>query len=272
MIDEQQPAQVRVATKRRRQPVPAAHPSYDELLARLERLEQARAASQFVESAPDPKPPVHVADLEELTEFQQSLRAQTRETPPDYQRESVAYNFDQRLYAKPDGSIVSLQGDPQNRSYYKDKGFIELTPEQVRQWYGGERQKVIEVQREKADLINGLREQLARDPSLRASVSAQAELAWDHMTSNELQHYLAELLGIPDQHGKPRKRLKLPQRLIDQENRRSEQEAERMLAGVETTPSRTARTQFEALQEQITRRKGGGRTIELTHENANTFA
>lgn len=247
------PSQLQAANRRKRaaknsnpasQSVTAAPMSVDAdqpppwFVAWLEGQQRERS-SQFVESAPEAKPHVHVADDEELTPFQQSLRDQTSETPLDFKPPKNNYNYPLRHFAKPDGSIVRLQGDPGNRALYRDKGYVELTPDQVRAWYGGEFQKVLMVQREKADLINSMREQLSRDPSLRASIPFAAEQAWDKMTVPELQAYMDELMNIPDQHGNPRKRLKLPQRLVDAENRRSEAEAKRMLAGVETSETVT---------------------------------
>jgi hypothetical protein len=84
------------------------------------------------------------------------------------------YNYPQRLFMKPDGTVVSLQGDPQNRAYYRDKGYIELS--EVRPPAGGlsERQRyeqefrpaLIAAQREKAEVINTIRRIGQHNPSL----------------------------------------------------------------------------------------------------------
>src|SRR5262245_2207511 len=75
------------------------------------------------------------------------------------------YNYPERLYLKPDGTVVSLQGDPQNRAYYADKGFRELrdqplrdgTRSEVEQYRQVEYPKILEQQRDKAALINAIR-------------------------------------------------------------------------------------------------------------------
>jgi hypothetical protein len=206
----------------------------------------------FIEAAPEPMGVSREAEPEELTPFVASLRAQTRPTPENFVRSEKPYNYPLRLYAKPDGSIVSLQGDPGNRSYYRDKGFVELDAEQEWRWYGGEKQKVVAVQREKANLINLLREQIARDTDLRGSISIETETAWDHMTVAELEAFVDEVMSIPDRHGKPRRKLRPPQRLIDAENRAAQREMDRLLAGVETTPPPSVVAQFEAEQEHAT--------------------
>ena len=43
-------------------------------------------------------------------------------------------------FMKPDGDVVKLQGDPGNRAYYEDKGFVPLTPDEVQAW---ERDKTV---------------------------------------------------------------------------------------------------------------------------------
>ena len=74
------------------------------------------------------------------------------------------YNYPQRWYLKPDGTVVSLQGDPQNRAYYQDKGFRMLSDSlgrdghsEVRQYLDVEYPKLLKQQRDKAALINAIR-------------------------------------------------------------------------------------------------------------------
>src|SRR5215831_16195399 len=75
------------------------------------------------------------------------------------------YNYPLRWFLKPDGSVVQLQGDPQNRAYYTDKGYHELREQpgrggersEVEQYLQVEYPKILEVQREKAALINAIR-------------------------------------------------------------------------------------------------------------------
>jgi hypothetical protein len=229
-------------------------------------------SAQFIDQVLESKVIAREADLEELTPFQASLRAQTKPVPENFVRHERPYNYPMKLYAKPDGMIVELQGDPGNRSYYRDKGYVELDQEQARLWYSGERQKLVAVQREKANLINTLREQVARDPSLKASISSETEQAWDHMSVAELEAFLDDVMGIPDPSGKPRRKLRPPQRLVDAENRKAEAEKDRLMAGVDTAPPASIVAQFEAEQEQATQARRRGRDIEITPSTARSFA
>ena len=237
------------APVRRKPPVPRMSNGTVDQLAAMQREIDALKEGRMKTTPSAPFNPISAqreAGPEELTPFLQELRAQTRDKPADFAREGISYNWPERLFCKPDGSVVSLQGDPENRVYYRDKGFVELSKEQVKAWYGGERQKVIEIQREKAGLILNLREMVARDPNLKASISTQTEMAWDHMSCPELEAFMDEVLGIPDQNGKPRRKLQPPQRLIDAENRKADHERDRMMAGVETVPPKQVRERFES--------------------------
>lgn len=102
------------------------------------------------------------------------LRARTRK-PKGRVMRAPAYNHRMMWYMRPDGEVVKLQGDPGNRAYYEDKGFVVLNEEEVRLWerdktvsnYNREtgeretkvvapsiRKQVIKLQRERAQLIN----------------------------------------------------------------------------------------------------------------------
>jgi hypothetical protein len=102
------------------------------------------------------------------------LRARTRK-PKGRVMRAPAYNHRMMWYMRPDGDVVKLQGDPGNRAYYEDKGFVILNEEEVRLWerdktvsnYNREtgeretkvvapsiRKQVIKLQRERAQLIN----------------------------------------------------------------------------------------------------------------------
>lgn len=80
-------------------------------------------------------------------------------------RRGQNYNYPLRWYMKTDGSVVQLQGDPQSRAYYQDKGYRLLGQNPGRQ--GGlseeqhylqvEQPKILAQQREKAALVNAIR-------------------------------------------------------------------------------------------------------------------
>jgi hypothetical protein len=112
------------------------------------------------------------------------------------------YNYPQRLFMKPDGTVVSLQGDPQNRAYYRDKGYIELS--EVRPPAGGlsERQRyeqefrpaLIAAQREKAEVINTIRRIGQHNPSLNV------DYPWESLSTaqcREIMDGLSTKTGMP---------------------------------------------------------------------------
>lgn len=76
------------------------------------------------------------------------------------------YNHPPLWYAKPDGDVVSLQGDPQNRAYYTDKGYAVLRPEEVEEWLRVVRPQVLAETRARARLITGIRQIAARHPGV----------------------------------------------------------------------------------------------------------
>jgi len=106
-----------------------------------------------------------------------SLRARTRKPKALVQR-APAYNHRMLWYMKPDGDVVKLQGDPGNRAYYEDKGYVVLSPEEIQAWERdrtvtrwnpetGEREskvvapsirrQVLKLQRERAMMISMIR-------------------------------------------------------------------------------------------------------------------
>jgi len=66
-------------------------------------------------------------------------------------KRGVNYNYPKRWFLKPDGMVVQLQGDPQNRAYYADKGFHEMreqpgrdgSPSEVAQYLDVEYPKIL---------------------------------------------------------------------------------------------------------------------------------
>jgi len=167
-------------------------------------------------------------------------------------RRGQNYNYPTRLFLKPDGTVVSLQGDPQNRAYYQDKGFHLLsdTPgragakSEVRQYVEDEYPRILLDQRRKAEIINAIREANRRDPTLNLTDT------FDAWSVEELQEYLKQ---IKDETGK-NIRIVTPRRI-----RAAEEAAEaRLLQGVETAE----RASVEALQQTLER--GREQTVAAT--------
>jgi hypothetical protein len=90
------------------------------------------------------------------------LRARTRK-PKGRVMRAPAYNHRMLWYMRPDGEVVKLQGDPGNRAYYEDKGFVVLTDEETRLW---ERDKTVS----RFDPETGERETKVVAPSIRKQV------------------------------------------------------------------------------------------------------
>jgi hypothetical protein len=107
-------------------------------------------------------------------------------------RRGQNYNYPLRWYAKPDGDIVQLQSDPQNRALYADLGFHLLADtaargeqmSEVEEWERIERPKVIAEQRKRAKLINAIRKADTKDPTLGTLIDTDSI---DSQTTDELE-------------------------------------------------------------------------------------
>jgi hypothetical protein len=107
-------------------------------------------------------------------------------------RRGQNYNYPLRWYAKPDGDIVQLQSDPQNRALYADLGFHLLAESaargdamsEVEEWERLERPKVIAEQRKRAKLINAIRKADLKDPTLGTLIDVETI---DSQTTEELE-------------------------------------------------------------------------------------
>ncbi len=95
------------------------------------------------------------------------LRARTAPGIAGQARRAKVYNHPKRWFCKPDGDIVLLQADPQNRSYYEDKGYALLRDDEARQWERELRPKVVAMQREKAAIITTLRDMSKADTTIK---------------------------------------------------------------------------------------------------------
>jgi hypothetical protein len=153
------------------------------------------------------------------------------------------YNFPQRLFLKPDGEVVWLQGDPNNEAYYRKKGFYLLSEQpmrgqsksEVRQFLEDEYPAILERQIEKASIINAIRRAVSNDRNLNVS-----EDDWENYTVEEMRDVLEQ---IKEETGRNI-------RVIKPRIKSKESEVDRMLSGLETTED----TSIEAV---VARRRRG---------------
>jgi hypothetical protein len=131
-------------------------------------------------------------------------------------RRGQNYNYPQRLYLKPDGVVVSLQGDPQNRAYYQDKGYRMLSEtagrdgvSEAQHYRTVEYPKILKTQREKAAIINAIRRAGERYRDLNL------EDTFDDYTVEELRDYLKQIKDEADAGAGRRSRRTAPERRRD---------------------------------------------------------
>jgi hypothetical protein len=167
-----------------------------------------------------------VAEVQTGNEFLDKLLGET--APQASQpRRGQNYNYPYRLYLKPDGTVVQLQGDPNNRALYQDKGYRLLSETPSRSgkseadtYRQDEYPTILKEQRDKAALINAIRRAAERDPGLNL------ETTFDDYSVIELRDYLKQ---IKDETGREI-RVILPKRAAAREAARDAQ----LLSGVET--------------------------------------
>jgi hypothetical protein len=231
------------------------------IVGRLDALERQPQPSAYVPQAPPPVPVVQVARPETLTAFQRELQAQTKPTPKDIPRE-LPYNYPLRLYCRPDGEIVQLQGDPQNRAMYQDLGFKLLDADQARRWEEGERDLVLAEQRRKASAISAYRRLEVRVHGF--VIDEDLNKSFSHKSTDEIiESYRDE---CAEQGIKPQIR---PPRVT------AEPSQDPLLRGVESSESMT----IEGLEQKKQRGNGNGRpsgrrgdgNVEVTPNNSQQF-
>jgi hypothetical protein len=111
-------------------------------------------------------------------------------------RRGQNYNYPTRWYATPNGDIVQLQSDPQNRALYADLGFHLLadTPargqsmSEVEEWERIERPKLIVEQKRRANLINTIRRADSQNPMLMLNLDTI-----DEDSTEELEQMIKDI-------------------------------------------------------------------------------
>jgi hypothetical protein len=108
------------------------------------------------------------------------------------------YNYPLRWYATPNGDIVQLQSDPQNRALYSDLGFHLLTDvaargetmSEVQEWETLVRPEVVAEQRKRAKLINAIRKADTKDPTLGTLIDTETI---DSQTTEQLEATIKDI-------------------------------------------------------------------------------
>jgi hypothetical protein len=114
--------------------------------------------------------------------------------PKDYVRNDPGFNYPMLWYCRPDGDVVQLQGDPNNRAMYEDLGFHVLTRPEVQQWESVERAKVVAAQKEKAGIITAIRTYAARTPGYVLEYDQpNTDEAFSDMSIDRLREVVAEI-------------------------------------------------------------------------------
>jgi hypothetical protein len=160
------------------------------------------------------------------------------------------YNYPLRWYVRPDGDIVQLQSDPQNRALYADLGFHLLAEvsargesmSEVEEWERLERPKIIAEQRTRAKLINAIRKADTKDPTLGTLIDVETI---DSQSTEELEATIRSIR----QHGGVI-------RVVEQRYRDEPEPA--LLQGVESAET------LEDLQRKLSDPNAQARTIQGT--------
>src|SRR5262252_1114533 len=151
-------------------------------------------------------------------------RLESRATTPTNPNANhgLNYNYPLAWYRRPDGHIVQLQSDPNNRAMYEDLGFVLLRPAEAREWETDVRPQVVLEQKKKARLITAIRKLESIVPQFVLDDDENVEFA--DKTLEELQELFD---GYCEQFGqKPR----LPAIKPDKDSPRDSR-----LVGVETS-------------------------------------
>lgn len=117
-------------------------------------------------------------------------RLRERTGPARQPDRSVPFNHPPLYYMRPDGDVVRLQGDAGSRMYYEEKGFAAFRPDEARAYERDYRPRIMAERREKARLINAIREIVALDPRKRVAGGALAAA-----TVAQLEEMLAKAGG-----------------------------------------------------------------------------
>jgi hypothetical protein len=184
--------------------------------------------------------------------FTERMQAKTLGRSDIQPRRGQNYNYPLRWYARPDGEIVRLQSDPNNRALYADLGFHLLADvtargesmSEVDEWERLEQPRIVAEQRKRAKLINAIRKADLKDPTLGTLIDTETI---DTQTTEELE---ATIIDIRKHGGVVR--------VLEPKYR---DEPEPLLRGVETAQAAIG---IEDLERKLTAPGAQSRTIEGT--------
>jgi hypothetical protein len=182
--------------------------------------------------------------------FTERMQAKTLGRSDIQPRRGQNYNYPLRWYARPDGEIVRLQSDPNNRALYADLGFHLLADvtargesmSEVDEWERLEQPRIVAEQRKRAKLINAIRKADLKDPTLGTLIDTETI---DTQTTEELE---ATIVDIRKHGGVVR--------VLEPKFR---DEPEPLLRGVETAQAAIG---IEDLERKLTAPGAQSRTIE----------
>ncbi len=229
------------------------------LLARIEALEQGQDRMRYADPTPEPRPDVRASAPLYSSPFLDKLLQGTRPMPENFAGDQEpSYNIPQRLFAKPDGEIVSLQGDARSRAFYQEKGFHLLSREETQHYEQIEKPRLLQAQRQKAHLITVIRAMFRREPAL---------IGWRDDPDFDSSLNLMSIDQLREQWEDLRLHSANPnQKLPALPRFRSDDKADPMLRNVDTTPTKAAADIMPPIPN-----RPPGRPVEVTPANYNQF-
>jgi hypothetical protein len=159
-------------------------------------------------------------------EWDAKLAARARPADEPSNRHPLAYNFPLAYVRRPDGDIVQLQSDPNNRMLYEDLGFVYLSPRETREWLDVVQPRVVQEQREKSAIITALRRFESRTTGFTLEYDAldSTEL-FSEMSLERLREVHAE---IQEEVGKP---IRIPRPRAEPKAEKAAQDADAAVEG-----------------------------------------
>jgi hypothetical protein len=222
---------------------------------------QAPPQMQTIPQQPPRRPEAFPADpTAAATPLLRKLLERTSPTPPDYRPEGVSYNHRMRWFCRPDADVVQLPGNPEAIKMYLDMGFTLLSDAETREWLEHDRDIVLKDQRERARLINAVRNAARTEPKLAYAISDEAELDMQRMTTPELRERAKAVVGEDLKH------FARPQRLVDAEEQAANRRDKEMLKGLDTHDSLSR----EGFEQKLQR--ANGRSVEIQPGRGQAFA
>jgi hypothetical protein len=148
--------------------------------------------------------PDRLAEMEDAFDAKIAARGRSADDVPP--RNPLGYNWPLGWVRRPDGDIVQLQSDPNNRMMYEDLGFVYLSPRETRHWLEVVQPQVIQEQRRKAMLITAYRRFCTRQGIILEYDEVGAEVLLSDLSLEELEAVATEIDPEGDKFRLPRQR------------------------------------------------------------------